>query len=277
MRFATVPLILAACVALAGCDDKKNVAASRGAVTSAASESSGPAEDEVAALSAPQFSYPLNLHIGADAFAAGRYAASLNGVEPPASMLPGGAGMMVGINLTPCHDTQTPPDPSTTFQASIENYGINYDSVVAWLVQSGVVERHLYPIQFTQAGDPLNGQRRTFECYVVTEMARRHLPPSMSGADIHAGFDIPLLTRKFVAWTYRNRYETQIPGLGTVKVFAGTFTYTFVSAIPGVSVSGVGTASIRSSLNPDTGKWKSDSYQGQDPSISLRTQPDDDP
>lgn len=177
----------------------------------------------------------------------------------------------MGINLTPCRDTEDHFwGDGINFSAGIGFYNFTGDTVALWLAKKGILDIQRYPIRHSMPEDRDYGKVSTFICPVVTENLRQYLPPEQRAVDIHGGLDVPLLKRTFVAWTYRNRYETQIPGMGTIKVFAGTFTYSLESIIPGATSTGVGTASVKAVLNPDTGHWQADSYQGQDPPVTLQ-------
>ena len=247
--------ILAALIVLAGCDQKSG------------SHSIFQADDEAAALAAPQFTAPIMLHLSSDTYAAAQVAAAMHGnspIYPPESHT-------VGINLTPCRDTEDHFwGDGINFSAGIGFYNFTGDTVALWLAKKGILDIQRYPIRHSMPEDRDYGKVSTFICPVVTENLRQYLPPEQRAVDIHGGLDVPLLKRTFVAWTYRNRYETQIPGMGTIKVFAGTFTYSLESIIPGATSTGVGTASVKAVLNPDTGHWQADSYQGQDPPVTLQ-------
>lgn len=232
------------------------------------SSTSATTDDEVAALSAPQFAQPIMLHLSGDTFAQAQAASAMQGNSPIYSA----DSHVVGINLLPCHGSDDNHIYPTTyaFSAFIDSYTFPRDAIEHWLIRKNILQIQRYSIRHSMPADFYYGKITTFECPVLTEGLRQYLPANQNGADIHGGLVIPLLTRKFVAWTYRNRYETQMPNAGTVKVFAGTFTYTLESTIQGATPSGTGTASVKAILNPDTGKWQSDSYQGQDPSLTLQ-------
>jgi hypothetical protein len=208
------------------------------------------------------------LHLSGDTFAQAQAAHAMNGVAPiyPAE------SHIAGINLLPCRGSDDNYIyPSTfAFSASIDSYQFPRDTVERWLIGKGIVELQRYPIRHSMPTDMLYGRTSTFTCPVVSENLRQYLPAEQKAENIHGGLVIPLILRSFQSWTYRNTYDTPTSGSGTVKVFAGTFTYTLTSNIPGVLVYGAGTASIKMMLNPDTGHWETAEFSLQDPRIALQ-------
>lgn len=253
IKLTALSLTLLSAFVLSGCD--------KGSKSSST-------DDETAALVTPQFTAPIMLHLSGDTYAAAQSAAAMHGnspIYPPDSHT-------VGINLLPCRGSDDNFIYPTTFafSASIGSYSWPRDTVELWLVKKGILDLQRYPIRHSMPEDRDYGKVSTFTCPVVSESLRQYLPPDQNSANIHNGIDVPILQRKFVEWTYRNRYETAISGSGTVKMFAGTFTYTLESTIPNAITSAVGTASVKMMLNPDTGRWETVEYQTQDPAIDLQ-------
>jgi hypothetical protein len=221
-------------------------------------------EDEKAALANPAFTNPILMQLPADTYAAAQRAAAMNGVDER----PTDGAAYNSSDFLPCH-VPSPINPGIGFYVSIGTYPFGQDVVMNWLASKGLTSVNRYTIRYPNATSAQYGTENTFICPVVSDAMLQFIPEDQRAGGVHNGVAIPLLRRKFDAWTYRNRYETQIPGMGSVKVFAGTFTYTLESVIPGATPSGSGTASVKAILNPDTGRWQSDSYQGQDPSLTL--------
>ncbi len=221
--------------------------------------------DEEAALANPAFAQPFILHIGKDAYSSAVLAASYKGVDTRPTY---GAGYNE-INFLPCRATSDHSPGSQTIFLAIDGYPFRHEDILAWLVRRQLITNYSYPIHYTQVQFPAYGTDNVFVCPVVMPGMNQYLSPELQAQGLHNGIDLPLLYRKFIEWTYRNRYEADFPGSGTVKMFAGTFTYTMTSVIPGVMVTGVGTGTIKMMLNPDTGKWQADGYQYQDPPLTL--------
>jgi len=256
--------LVSALVAVVGCEKQPHgVIPISIAFQPTASADSAPAADEMAALASPAFNRPLNLTLGVDGFGADQRLAAMHGL---AAVSP--EPNVVGINVEPCQDTQY-NDSRDVFTASVEGYRFDNEPLVQWLIREGVVTRRTYAIQHQQPGDTFYGTTHTYVCTVVLDTIRRYLTSGASDADIHRGVTLPLLGRRFVAWTYRNRYQTDLLGMGKVQVFAGTYTYAMTTSIPGLGSTRLGTGSVKVFLNPDTGHWEVDSNQLSDPPMGF--------
>jgi hypothetical protein len=249
-----IGLLFGCSLLLAGCD---KIGGPSGALA---------ADDENAALAIPQFMQPLMLHLPADAYRSSLFAAAMHGVDTR----PTNGAVYNSINFMPCRALSDPQYQLYRYTPSIDNYRFSPDDMTSWLFKENIVRYFKYPIHYTQVLFPGYGNFNLFICPVVMDAALQYMPAGQRPATVHEGLDIPLLQRKFVAWTYRNRYDTDVPGRGIVKVFAGTFNYTFTSSIPGVILYGYGTASVKVMLNPDTGKWENAGLTYTDPKIALQ-------
>jgi len=222
-------------------------------------------EDEKAALLNPAFTNPILMQFPPDTYAAAQRAAAMNGVDER----PTNGAAYNSSDFLPCH-VPDPVNPGVGFGISIGQYQFGRDVIVNWLARKGLVLVNRYTIRYPNTTYAQYGTENTFICPVVSDAMLQYVPEEARAGGLHNGLTIPLLWRKFGEWTYRNRYETDVPGSGNVKMFAGTFTYTLESAIPNGVVAGVGTGSVKVMLNPDNGQWQVTEYQNQDPSISLQ-------
>jgi hypothetical protein len=91
--------------------------------------------------------------------------------------------------------------------------------------------------------------------------------------NIHAGGSAFIGARQQLKWTYKNTYETAIPGKGNVKVFAGRFDYQITPLFPGISFPGNGTGSVKAYLDPDNGRWTVTDREKHDPPIVFDATP----
>jgi hypothetical protein len=254
MRWFRSGRVAAALVVLAllGCDQAAKLIGNGG-------------EDEKAALANPAFTNPIVMQIPADTYAAAERVAAMNGVDER----PTNGAAYNSSDFLPCH-VPDPLTPGVGFNISIGSYPFGRDVVVNWLAGKGLVIVYRYTIRYPNATSAQYGTENTFICPVVSDAILPYVPEDQRAQGVHNGLVIPLLSRKFGAWTYRNRYEADVLGSGKVKMFAGTFTYTLESAIPNGVVAGEGTGSVKVMLNPDNGQWQVTEYQNQDPSISLQ-------
>jgi hypothetical protein len=240
-----------ALLALSGCDEASKLFGNGG-------------EDEKAALANPAFTNPILMQLPTDTYAASLRVAAMNGVDNR----PTNGAAYNSSDFLPCH-VPDPITPGVGLNVSIGTYPFERDAVVNWLAGKGLVLVNRYTIRYPNATSAQYGTENTFICPVVSDAMLQYVPEEARAGGVHNGLAIPILWRKFQAWTYQNRYETDVPGSGKVKMFAGTFTYTFESAIPNGVVAGEGTGSVKVMLNPDNGQWQVTEYQNQDPSITL--------
>jgi len=217
------------------------------------------------------------LHLGTDAYDASQKLEALNGSDPKQTY---GAAYET-TDYAPCTApgsgqmwtaTQPAQVQSLFFPSGQSAGGIPFAD---WLVDERIIVLQTYPITFPNSSmpDSAGGTSLTYTCAVVGGIVERFRPGADRGTDRHHGLDIPFAARHFLAWTYRNRYTTQIDGKGDVKVFAGTFTYEMRPVLPGVSFQGQGTANVKLMFNPDTGKWDTQSFDLTDPVPVFSNEP----
>lgn len=247
-------LVLAAC-------GKSNTGQNSPAEGQAASE--GSTEDEAVALSAPQFTAPILVRVNADAYQQSQQLEALNGVDPRAT----NGAAYERTAFAPCG--MSIQDAAFTVQADMDGPARGADLVNA-LTKSSLYRFSSYNIQYPNRTSNDNGIYNIFICAVRSDEARDYLLPADRGQDIHGPVSLLFSRRLFSAWAYRNRYEAPVSGRGSVKVFAGTMSYKMDVVMPIGSYNGVGTASVRVTLNPDTGKWEVESFELHDPELTLK-------
>jgi hypothetical protein len=224
----------------------------------------GVSEDEAAVWAAPQFTRPIMLHISADAYQESQQLAALNGNDPHETY---GAAYETS-RFFPCATNSL--DAESIIHASIDGLDINQTALANALIRGNLYHFDTYTIQYPNRTTNDYGTSNVFSCVVRVDEARDYLLPADRGQNIHGPVSLLFSRRLFSAWTYRNRYETQVPGRGSVKVFAGTMIYKMDVVIPIGSYNGDGTASVRVTLNPDTGKWEVESFELHDPELVLK-------
>jgi len=218
-------------------------------------------DDENAVLSAPQFSAPIMLRLGGDAYQAEQQIVALNGVDPRTTY---GAAYETD-DFSPC---------STNRQQVLDNLNPGIDipadrvALTNALFARNIYHMDTYTIRYPNASSPGYGTSNTYYCAVITESSIRQVAGQPSSA-LHQPMNIQFGQRVFQAWTYRNRYTTEVPGHGEVKVFAGTFTYAIREDIPLGWFGSFGTANAKAVLNPDTGKWEVVTLDLSDPKFNM--------
>jgi hypothetical protein len=254
-------LALAAAMSLGGCGKSK--APQPGPAAASNTAAPQPAADESAAAPAdnPRFEQVLTLSLNIDSQDAVTQLQAMNGVDPKQTY---GAAYELS-DFSGCGaNTQRPASVNLTI-------GLDNDVVMAWLVHEQLVAVWGFHIQYPNAQMPGYGTVNVFQCPSLTEKWRTVFP-YLQNADLHHGLRVPLATREFKAWTYENRYDIQLPGKGSIKMFAGTFSYVLKTMLPGVTFSGEGTGSVKTYRDPDTGQWVVADYQQHDPTMSFETQ-----
>lgn len=213
--------------------------------------------DETAALSYSDFTKPIVLHIDPDGFSQAQRLKASNGFDKYSAH-----------GFEPC-------DVQSNYRGPIVNAYIdgNKRFDFDWVV----INRWLSNNQFFAGSETYNirfadGVMYDFVCTIISDNVGKYLSPNQA-MNVHNGLDIPIGRRVLTNWTFRNRYDTPVPGKGNVKVFAGTFTYRIDPIVPIVSFSGEGTATVKMYLNPDNGRWTVANWQQQDPRITLLTNP----
>lgn len=250
-------LTLAVTLTLAGCGKGGNNGSSNtnapGATNQAAQSSVPPDpkaeldQEKTMALDDANFAAPILLRIDHDDT---NDVANFNPANPPACM----------------------SDP--TGWAGIDGYTFSGTGLSQWLVTVGIISVAPFPSDGT-------GQSH---CRTITEKVRPYLTAnSIPYGDIHKGVNVPILRRQCAYWQYVNSYEADLPGKGKVKMFAGTYEFDLVPLVPWVTTNGFGTAQVKMYLDPDTGRWVSQTQinNGQvtmsllnDPNAPLHHGPD---
>jgi hypothetical protein len=234
--------------------------------------------DESAALSHSEFTKPKTLHIDSDGFLQARRLEALNGVSSfnvASDLNPSG-----GPNdFRPCAEQVTNGSPPEV-GAYVVGYNFDPRTIAEWLLKNQFIQFETYSIRYPKT-EAINASgsfgegfkaAAVFVCAILNDNVGKYLP-SNQARDVHNGLDIPIGRRALTKWTFRNRYDTPVPGKGTVKVFAGTFSYRIHPIVPIVAFPGEGTATVKLYLNPDNGRWTVDNWQMQDPGITLLTNP----
>lgn len=221
--------------------------------------------DETAALSDSKFTTPIVLRLGQDGYSQAQKLVAMNGVD---NRRTSGARYETSRYL-PCGG-QREYSGSLQISTHIDN-GYDFDDMTMkkWLSNNRIIESVTYNIRYPNAGsENPYGNNDDYVCPIVNDNVSKYFS-SIQGRNVHNGLDIPIGRRVLTKWTFRNRYSTDIPGKGNVKVFAGTFTYMVVSMVPIVSFSGEGTVTVKMYLDPDTGRWTKDNWEKDDKRISL--------
>jgi hypothetical protein len=221
-------------------------------------------DDEAAILASPQLTTPITLHLNQDGYQQAQELAALNGSDPRPTY---GAAYEASAH-SPCGTNGQ--DVAARLGANVYGVAIDDPTLSGALMRAQLYQFPTYTIQYPNRTTEDNGTYNVFACAVVADTVRQYLSPNQAGADLHNGIYLNFARRTFTAWTYRNRYETQIPGRGTVKVFAGTLTYRMDVSIPIGSYNGDGSASIKAMLNPDKGTWEISDFELHDPQLMLR-------
>lgn len=261
MHQARARRIFLACLAMlvvTGCGKRNSSGESTGASSSSGSASSS--EDENAVLASPQFTAPIMLHLGMDAYQKSQELAALNGVDPRGT----NGAVYEKTDFSPCSvDKQQILD---YIDPSID--AISYDRVAVTnaLFTQNVYHFDTYTIRYPSATMPEYGTENTFYCAVKTEGSVQP-PPGQSAQAIHGPLNVLLGQRVFKQWTYRNEYTTPMPGHGDVQMFAGTFTYAIRLTLSLGNFTSDGTGSAKVALNPDTGKREIVSLVLNDPRL----------
>lgn len=226
------------------------------------------AVDEDAALAHTDFIAPITLKIDRDGFSQAQKLAAMNGVNNRQTY----GAQYETRNYLPCgglREYQGVPG----LVADINGYNFNRRVIYDWLLNNRVVQVSTYNIRYPNASMAQSyGGEDAYPCSIVNDNVSKYFPSSQA-RNVHNGLNIPIGRRVFAKWTFRNRYDTPVPGKGNVKVFAGTFTYKIAPIVPIVSFSGEGTATVKLYLNPDNGRWTVDRWEQHDPSISLVINP----
>jgi len=242
---------------VAGCG-KRSSGGNAGAAGPSGSASSS--EDENAVLASPQFTAPIMLHLGADAYEKSRELAALNGADPRST----NGAVYEKTDFSPC----------SVIKQQIFDYidpsidAISYDraSLTNALFVQNIYHFDTYTIRYPNATMPEYGTENTFYCAVRTEGVIQP-PPGQPTLAIHQPINVALGQRVFKAWTYRNEYTTPMPGHGDVQMFSGTFTYAIRLTLPLGNFTSDGTGSAKVALNPDTGRREIVSLALNDPQL----------
>ena len=251
------------------------------------------------ALKQPQFSQPVVLHVDRDGYAIAEALGSWSGVNGRHYAMP----THIEYDIYPLcinslvrdlknslgeltHDARlgsykfdgsavAPGSPLYRTRSAVrgdignQQQGSNREdpTLFYWMINHGVLDTKQFDIAYSDIGG--TAQDVSWYCtYVDDRFARAH---SVEGVtDFHNGVDLVAGRRELVGWTYANTYETDFPGKGKVKVFAGTFTYTIKPLMPDLSFKEDGKASIKMFLDPDTGQWTIISFDIGDPSLTLQ-------
>ncbi|TKB72426.1 MAG: hypothetical protein E8D46_13845 [Nitrospira sp.] len=226
--------------------------------------------DEAAALAYSKFTKPIELHFKPDGFWQAQKLSSMNGVSNHAPKL----GAAYGYE--PCdgrRNSYRHLEPPPASPANIGGYDLDNTVMGRWLSDNRFILVETYTIRYQNAGKPQSyGGEDVYDCKIVNDNVMKYLRLNQA-KNIHDGLDIPIGQRILAKWTFRNRYDTPIPGKGKVKVFAGTFTYRIEPIDPFVAFPGEGTATVKLYLDPDNGRWTVDNWEMQDPGINLLTNP----
>lgn len=245
------------------------VGAACAAVASCGKHGSGSKDDtdlqavEQVVKGSPKFLNGPTLFVESDAYRAAEQLNALGGVDP--SRIYGAA---YAPNYPPC----TTRLSDVRGAASFSGYGFAPGVVRQWLHNEGYVQTMRYQIRYPNASMPQSyGNTKTFYCPVRTVAFQAALQKANWNGNIHNSVSVPIARRIFGAWTYKNQYSTPMPGQGNVKVFAGRLTYRMKPLLAGLSFTGMGTASVKAHLNPDTGNWVIDAFNAHDPRLTLET------
>jgi hypothetical protein len=235
IRYRVAVLVLSAALAACGRGDKQ------GASGSGETELD---RDKAIALSQPAFSSDFMLHINPDD------TDMINEVDTHVS---NPYPTQAAAPTYPCHADLGAN--ATDFLGSLDgDNGLLNNVIGTWLQESGWVQTSTHSLSFM---GNVGVETRSFVCRQVTREPLRYLQGAPDNMDVHHGLIIPLFRRACTAWTYANTYETDVPGKGKVKVFAGAFNYRLVPLVPGIITQGGGTYLVRMMLDPDTGRWDS--------------------
>lgn len=241
--------------------------------------------DEAAALSHSKFATPIILHVDSDGFSQAQRLTAMNGVDNE----PTYGAIYKATSYSPCYSQRNYSGPPH-LNADIVNYSgkASYNGIVSytyndytmnpvrsrWLYDNRFFQVETRNIRYPNASKPESfGGEDTYVCKIINDNVAKYLPPNQA-TNVHNGLDIPIGRRVLTKWTFRNRYDTPIPGKGNVKVFAGTFTYRIHPLVPIVAFPGEGTATVKLYFDPDDGRWTIDNWQMKDPpGITLLTNP----
>jgi hypothetical protein len=204
------------------------------------------------------------VHLSPDAYSQAQQLAALNGTDPRQTY---GAAYQTN-DYAPCGSSAQDAE-FRTIHAGIDLDSYDPPSLTNALVRSGIYRFETYTIQYPNRTTNDNGTENVFVCVIVADAMKQYLLPGDAGRDIHGGITLAFARRSFNAWTYENRYETDIPGRGKVKMFAGTLDYKMAVALPIGSYNGDGVGTVKAMLNPDTGKWEVTSFGLQDPPLTF--------
>ena len=229
------------------------------------------------ALDRPEFSAPITLHLEQDGNAENGVLNGLNGIDsrPYTSITWSGGPDHFNGNFTGCYwslNGGAVGSLSLSLNARINAYPqgfSNQDSLFNWLVNHRAINVFVWTVKYTNLAYPGYGDTITWYCPVVNEKFAAEHAVSWIGS-YHGGVEIGIAKRRVIDWTYTNSYETEIPGKGKVKFFAGTFTYTADATVPDVTFGTDGTGSVKMYLDPDTGKWVVDNLELHEPTITLQ-------
>jgi hypothetical protein len=187
-----------------------------------------------------------------------------------------GNGACRSVNfLSPTYDRPDVIARILSLGASTRDYtGFSSEGFRSWMTHAGIVTFPVYAIDYpnflNRQSWPNWSPKVTYVCPVLNvEKLKGHIVPTSS--DMHSGGSLIVGRRHLTKWTYTNAYETSIPGMGNVKVLAGTFTYTIKAELPHVTFGdrGAGRGSIKAHLDPDNGQWIIETLKLGDPTMTL--------
>jgi hypothetical protein len=266
----TTVSMLAAALALTACDSKHTGASGSAGSQQASAGTTAPQDtsDEDFALNQPSFKAPVVLHFAPDNNDIAQQLANMHGVSTKATN-----GAVYEQNaFLPCPANQSQPESFLVTIEGITGTQVDSQTFTNWLRNHDFIENVSYPITFTNTtfNPPMGGNVVTYTCTDVADAIRQYLAPDQRTVDTHHGLFVTFAQRAFSAWTFRNRYTAQTGDRGNVPIFAGTFSYTMQSTLPGVGFQGQGTGTVKLMHDPDNGQWSVVSYSLNDPEMALR-------
>lgn len=226
------------------------------------------------ALGQKAFTAPIVLHLNSDGYAQSHVLENLHGVDArryTSLTWSGGpdhfSGNFPGCIGTNSMSTPTPKGRQIALGARLNGYTFDGDILFNFLVNNEIIYVNQWTIRYSNLDYPQYGQVITWFCSVVNAaFIAQHFSAT---TDVHRGLNIAIGNRQLLKWTYTKTYEAPLPGAGQVTIFAGTFTYTIIPAVPVVEFASNGSGNVKMHLDPDTGNWVVDAFELSDPDARL--------